>query len=105
MQYANNIDEFANIMLTDSNGAYCGDYMVCDAKNNEAAIVELGSYEYEVWRTKSGFHGSCNYPWDPEVRDEMGEVEGWGHSCYPRYFRLEQIHAKYNGHIDIDIAK
>ncbi len=105
VQYASNVDEFTNIMLTDSNGAYCGDYMVCDAKNNEASIVELGSYEYEVWRSNNGFHGSCNYPWDPEVREEMGEVEGWEHGCYPRYYRLGQIEDRYYGEIDIDIAK
>jgi len=37
VQYANSIDEFANIMITNTNGAYCGDYMICDAETNEAA--------------------------------------------------------------------
>jgi hypothetical protein len=105
VQYASSIDEFANIMITNTNGAYCGDYMICDAKTNEAGIVELGSYQYEVWKTDNGYHGSCNYPWDPEVRNEMGEVEGWDHSCYPRYYRLEQIYEKYKGRIDCEIGK
>jgi hypothetical protein len=105
VQYANSIDEFANIMVTNTNGAYCGDYMIADAKTNEVGIVELGSYEYEVWRSENGFHGSCNYPWDPEVRAEMGEVEGWDHSCFPRYTRLEQISEKYHGKIDNEIGK
>jgi len=105
VQYSSSVDEFTDIMITDSNGAYCGDYMVADTKTNEVAIVELGAYEYEVARTQSGFLGSCNYPWDPEVRNEMGESEGWDHSCYPRYHRLAQIAEKYSGQIDIDIAK
>jgi hypothetical protein len=105
VQYANSIDDFTEIMLRDSNGAYCGDYLIADAKTNEVAIVELGSYEYEVWRSDDGFHGSCNYPWDPEVSDEMGEVQGWDHSCYPRYVRLEQIAEKYYGQIDAGIGK
>ncbi len=105
VQYANTIDEFANIMLTDTNGAYCGDYMVADANTNEVAIVELGSYEHEIWRSDSGFHGSCNFPWDPEVRAEMEAPDGWDHGCYPRYYRLEQIHTKYDGQIDTEIAK
>ena len=105
VQYANTIDEFANIMVTDTNGAYCGDYMVCDAKNNEVGIVELGSYEYEVWRSENGFHGSCNYPWDPEVQQEMEVTPGWEHGCYPRYYRLAQIANKYKGQIDTEIAK
>jgi len=105
VQYANSIDEFKNIMLTDTNGAYCGDYMVCDAKNNEASIVELGSYEYEVWRSTDGYHGSCNYPWDDEVREEMGEPGGWEHGCFPRYTRLQQISDMFYGRIDTNIAK
>jgi hypothetical protein len=105
VQYASSIDEFADIMITNTNGAYCGDYLVADAKTNEVAIVELGSHEYEVWRSDNDFHGSCNYPWDPEVRAEMGEPEGWEHSCFPRYTRLEQIAEKYFGLIDNEIGK
>jgi hypothetical protein len=41
VQYASSIDEFANIMITNTNGAYCGDYMICDAKTNEAGIGKL----------------------------------------------------------------
>jgi hypothetical protein len=107
VQYSDSIDDFKNYMLTDTNGAYCGDYLVADAKTNEVAILELGSYEYELWRSSDGenFHGSCNYPWDPEVRDEMMEPEGWEHGSYPRYVRLKQIEEKYYGQIDTDIGK
>jgi hypothetical protein len=105
VQYANSIDEFANIMITNTNGAYCGDYLIADAETNEVGIVELGSHTYEVWKSDNGYHGSCNYPWDPEVRAEMDEVEGWDHSCFPRYKRLEQIAEKYYGVIDTEIAK
>ncbi len=105
VQYADSIDEFANIMITNTNGAYCGDYLICDAKSNEAGIVELGSHRYEVWKSDNGFHGSCNYPWDPDVRAEMEEPEGWDHGCFPRYIRLEQISKKYKGEIDCEIAK
>jgi hypothetical protein len=105
VQYANSIDEFANIMITNTNGAYCGDYLVADAKTNEVGIVELGSYEYEVWKSENGFHGSSNYPWDPEVRAEMEAPEGWDHGSYPRFVRLEQISEKYKGMINNEIAK
>ncbi|UCH88364.1 MAG: carboxypeptidase regulatory-like domain-containing protein [Thermoplasmata archaeon] len=105
VQYSNSIDEFRDNMLTDTNGAYCGDYLIIDAETNEVGILELGSHEYELWRSDNGFHGSCNYPWDPEVRDEMMEPEGWDHSCYPRYMRLEQISNKYKGQIDTSIGR
>ena len=101
-QYANSIDDFKEIMLTDTNGAYCGDYLLADAKTNEVAILELGCDEWELARTMDGFLGSCNYPWDPEVAEEMEAVQGWSHSCYPRYVRLSQLYDENRGNISIE---
>ncbi len=101
-QYANSIDDFKDIMLTDTNGAYCGDYLLADTKTNEVAILELGANEWELARTKDGFLGSCNYPWDPEVAAEMNAIQGWDHGSYPRYVRLEQLYEEHNGNITIE---
>jgi hypothetical protein len=105
VQYANSIDDFKDIMLTDSNGAYCGDYLLGDVNTNEAAILELGAHEYELARTKNGFLGSCNYPWDPEVAEEMGATQGWDHGCYPRYVRWQQLSEQYYGEITTEHGK
>ena len=78
-------------MLENSNGAYCGDYLLADSKTNEVAILELGAKTWALERTHNGFLPSCNYPWDPEVAEEMGETQGWDHGCYPRYVRLQQL--------------
>ncbi len=101
VQYADSIDSFKDIMLEDTNGAYCGDYLLADTKTNEVAILELGSYEWELKRTKNGFLPSCNYPWDPEVAKEMGAVQGWDHGCYPRWVRLEQLRDRDYGNITV----
>lgn len=101
VQYAGSIDEFKDIMLENTNGAYCGDYLLADAKTNEVAILELGSYEWELKRTKNGFLPSCNYPWDPEVAEEMGAPRGWDHGCYPRWVRWEQLSERDYGTIDV----
>ena len=101
-QYANSIDDFKEIMLTDTNGAYCGDYLLADAKTNEVAILELGCDEWELVRTMDGFLGSCNYPWDPQVAEEMNAVQGWSHGCYPRYVRLSQLYDENRGNISIE---
>ncbi len=105
VQYANSIDDFRDIMLADSNGAYCGDYLLGDVNTGEGAILELGAHEYELARTKNGFLGSCNYPWDPEVADEMGAPQGWDHGCYPRYVRWQQLSEKYYGEITTEHGK
>ncbi len=101
VQYADSIDEFKDIMLENTNGAYCGDYLLADAKTNEVAILELGSYEWELKRTTNGFLPSCNYPWDPEVAEEMGAPSGWDHGCYPRWVRWEQLSERDYGNIDV----
>ena len=101
VQYASSIDEFKDIMLENTNGAYCGDYLLADSKTNEVAILELGSYEWELKRTMNGFLPSCNYPWDPEVAAEMGATQGWDHGCYPRWVRWEQLSERDYGTIDV----
>lgn len=103
-QYAESIDDFKDIMLTDTNGAYCGDYLLADAKTNEVAILELGANVWELARTKDGFLGSCNYPWDPEVAEEMNAIQGWEHGCYPRYVRLEQLYEEHDGNITVELG-
>ena len=100
-QYSSSIDEFKDIMLESTNGAYCGDYLLADAKTNEVAILELGSYEWELKRTSDGFLQSCNYPWDPEVAEEMGAARGWDHGCYPRWIRWEQLRDRDYGDITV----
>lgn len=101
VQYASSIDDFKDIMLENTNGAYCGDYLLADSKTNEVAILELGSREWELKRTMNGFLPSCNYPWDPEVAAEMGATQGWEHGCYPRWVRWEQISDRDYGTVDV----
>jgi hypothetical protein len=101
VQYSSSIDDFKDIMLESTNGAYCGDYLLADSKTNEVAILELGSYEWELKRTKNGFLPSCNYPWDPEVAEEMGAARGWDHGCYPRWVRWQQLEERDYGNITV----
>jgi hypothetical protein len=105
VQYADSIDEFKDIMLENSNGAYCGDYLLADAKTGEVAVLELGGKKWALARTNDGFLASCNYPWDPEVAEEMGETQGWDHGCYPRWVRWHQLKDEYYGRITVEHAK
>ena len=101
VQYADSIDGFTDIMLESTNGAYCGDYLLADAKTNEVAVLELGSHEWALRRTTNGFLPSCNYPWDEAVANEMGAPQGWDHGCYPRWVRLEQLRDRDYGNITV----
>ncbi len=105
VQYADSIDEFKDIMLENSNGAYCGDYLIGDSRTGEVAVLELGGKKWAIARTNNGFLASCNYPWDPEVAEEMGETQGWDHGCYPRWVRWHQLKDQYYGEITLEHAK
>lgn len=101
VQFADSIDSFKDIMLENTNGAYCGDYLLADAKTNEVAILELGAREWAIKRTMNGFIPSCNYPWDETVAREMGAPREWDHGSYPRYVRWEQIRERDYGNITV----
>jgi hypothetical protein len=105
VQYADSIDEFRDIMLQDTNGAYCSDYLLADAKTNEAAVLELGGRTWALARTMDGFLPSCNYPWDPDVASEMGEPQGAAHGCWPRWMRLWDLAAQECGNITVEFGK
>jgi len=105
IQYASTIDEFRDQMLRDTNGAYCSDYLLGDAKTNEVAVLELGGRTWALARTSDGYLPSCNYPWDPKVAEEMGEPQGAAHGCWPRYTRIQDLCEQNKGNITVEFGK
>ena len=105
IQYSSTIDEFREQMLRDTNGAYCSDYLLADAKSNEVAVLELGGRTWAIARTTNGFLPSCNYPWDPAVAAEMGAPQGAAHSCWPRWIRIQDLCNNSRGNISVDFGK
>lgn len=101
-QYGNSLDTVIDILRTNSNGAYGNDWQMVDAKAGEAAILELGATAWGVKRTKNGFLGTCNFPWDPGVRAELGLDPSFNESTtVPRWDRLLQYEKQYYGKFDI----
>ena len=105
IQYASTIDEFRDQMLRDTNGAYCSDYLLGDAKTNEVAVLELGGRTWALARTSDGYLPSCNYPWDPKVAEEMGEPQGAAHGCWPRWTRIQDLCDQNKGNITVEFGK
>lgn len=77
-QYAESVDDVVKILTTNNNGMYTNDWLIGDTKNNEIAVLTLGTYKYKLWRSsKNEFFGDTkDYYWcnnnnkDPEVRKE-----------------------------------
>jgi hypothetical protein len=77
-QYASTVDEVVTILSTKNNGLYTNDWLIGDVRNNEIAILLLGTNKARLWRSKNGdfpggtdgFLWSVNNAKDPEVRKE-----------------------------------
>jgi Phospholipase B/Carbohydrate binding domain len=51
IQYGGNIDEVVQRLGTRNNGLYTNEWIIGDAKNNEIAMYELGTYHTKLWRS------------------------------------------------------
>jgi hypothetical protein len=107
MQYANNIDEWAQIMIENNNGAYANSWLLGDIKTNEIARLELGLRHHSLEKKTTGWitgsnvtdnikilRNETNAPYD-DIRD--------GHVA--RRERWKQLMKKHYGRIDVEIAK
>ncbi len=108
IQFADSIDTWMKTMIEGNNGGWANAYLVGDAKTDEIGWLELGIDEHAIRRTKDGYFVGANWALDDKVRTECVGVsfnERASHSCASRTQRLLQLMGKYNGKIDVGIAK
>jgi hypothetical protein len=107
MQYANNVDEWAEMMVENNSGAYANSWLLGDIRTGEIARLELGLKHHSFEKKKSGYFTGSNVtenmkilrmeteaPWD-DVRD----------FCVARRVRWNQLMKEHNGKIDVELAK
>src|SRR6202007_2375560 len=51
IQYGDSIDKVVEILSTKNNGLYTNEWLLGDAKTNEGALFELGTYKSRLYRT------------------------------------------------------
>jgi len=106
VQYADNIDDFIEVMTTSVNGAYANDWLIGDLKTGEIARLELGLKNYHVWRTFNGYYVGSNMALSPEVRKETTfDYNNFNSTAISRRTRALEFMNQYYGEIDIDLAK
>jgi len=108
MQYSASIDDFARTMEEGNNGGYANAWLVADAKNNEAAELELGLRHVTLHRTKDGYFVGSNFPESPElIRDEASDfpARDMSISSNARHVRWEQLMGENKGAIDVAAAQ
>lgn len=107
MQYADTIDEWAEIMLKGNSGAYANSWLLGDTKTNEIARLELGLKFHKLEKKKSGyFHGS-NVAEDPVIlrRETNADYEDVRELSVARRVRWQRLMKLYHGKIDIETGK
>jgi hypothetical protein len=58
-QYSDNIDDAVKYLTEKNNGLYTNDWLMADTKNDEIAILCLGTKVHKLWRsTKNEFYGN-----------------------------------------------
>jgi hypothetical protein len=108
MQYGNNIEDYAKMLIYNNSGDYANSWLFGDIKNNEIMRLELGLKYYSISRTKNGYFIGFNAPFDPRIRNL--EVNNSGFYDIRRHqgarrVRLTELMKQYKGKINIEIAK
>jgi Phospholipase B len=107
MQYSESIDDFARYMKDGNNGGYANNWLVADAKNNEAASLELGLKNVILQRTKDGFFVGSNFPADPKLTKEETDfkVDDPSRSENARHVRWLELMQENKGRIDVALGQ
>jgi hypothetical protein len=113
IQYGDDVDKVVEQLGTKNNGLYTNEWLIGDAKNNEIAMYELGTYHTKLWRsTKNewfgetpGFYWGCNNEKDLNVRleyfpDPKGQPEYIPYVPGVRDLAWQDLYRKYHGQID-----
>ncbi len=119
IQYADTVEKAADILRKDGNGLCTTEWILGDLKNNEIALLTLGTHKSKLYRSSKnewfgdtkGFYWSCNNTKDLDVRLEtVGSPEGRPSPAAvfvpsKRDMVWLQKYEKSKGRIDADFAR
>jgi hypothetical protein len=117
IQYSDNIDQVVEHLTTKNNGLYSNEWLMGDAKTNEIAMLELGTYKSRLYRSSKndwfggtgGFYWSNNNVKDLSVRleyepDPGGPPANVPYVPGPRDLKWQQLYREHSGKIDEQFA-
>ncbi|MHC4593329.1 MAG: phospholipase B family protein, partial [Planctomycetota bacterium] len=107
MQYANSIDEWADIMVKNNSGAYANSWLLGDIKTGEIARLELGLKHHSLEKKTTGYISGSNVPDNIKIlRDETeAPFDDIRDGRVARRERWKQLMKKHYGKIDVETAK
>ena len=108
MQYADDMDEWVELMKKQNNGGYANSWLLADLNTGEIMRFELGLKFFNVERTKDGYFIGFNAPLDPRIRNLESVNTGYAdirRHQGARQVRLTELMNHYQGEIDVENAK
>jgi hypothetical protein len=117
IQYGDDIDAVVKHLGDKNNGLYTNEWLIADARTNEIAMYELGTYKTRLYRSsnKDWFGGTEGFYWgdnnakDLQVRLEY-QPDPHGEPAYVPYVAEERdltwqnLYEKFHGQIDQNFA-
>jgi Phospholipase B len=113
IQYGDSIDKVVEYLTTRNNGLYTNEWLLGDAKTNEIALFELGTYKTRLYRSSKndwfggteGFYWGDNNAKDLNVRLEENPDPSGGATYVPyvptdRDQKWQTLYHQYKGKID-----
>jgi hypothetical protein len=113
IQYGGNIDEVVALLSAKNNGLYTNEWLIGDAKTNEIAMFELGTYKTRLYRSSKhdwfggteGFYWGDNNAKDLAVRLEESPDPNGASTYIPyvpsaRDLKWQDLYREYKGKID-----
>lgn len=117
IQYGDSIEKVAELLSTRNNGLYTNEWIIGDARTNQIAMLELGTYKTKLYRSSQnewfggteGFYWGCNNAKDLNVRleyapDPNGEPQDLPFVPAPRDIKWQQMYQQHKGSIDESFA-
>jgi len=117
IQYGDSIDKVVEYLGTRNDGLYTNEWLIGDAKTNEIAMYELGTYRTRLWRSSrnewfggtQGFYWGDNNAKDLSVRleyapDPQGPPQHLPYIPEIRDLTWQRLYNEYRGRIDEQFA-
>ena len=113
IQYGDDIDMVVEILSTKNNGLYTNEWLLGDARTNEIALFELGTYKTRLYRSSKNdwFGGTAGFYWGDNNAKDLGvrleeSPDPNGASSYIPYvptdrdLKWQALYREYKGTID-----
>jgi len=107
MQYADSIDEWANILIKNNSGAYANSWLLGDIRTGEIACLELGLKHHSLDKKKNGYFAGSNVTANTKILrlETQGTWDDVRDPCVARRVRWDQLMKAHYGRIDVALAK